>query len=484
MTRRLVAAAAVLCLLAAPALPRETAEEKARKKAWEAAKEAFAKGYRSDDPVKRREAVKALAPFADLGAAEVVVAQVLPAERHHGVLEAAVGVMACSNDPKIVGWLVGRARGRDDFLIRTAVVEALGYVESPEADRALLAILEDEKDPRVLSMALFGVAEKKLAEALDLTIGLLDHDEWQVRVAAIEALTALKDEKGVLALIDRLMNERGRLRQDIADALKSITKKNFGTDANKWRKWFHERDAMEEEAPAVKPPEPGGSTVEGPTYFGIKVLSDRVLFIIDVSMSMKTPIDIDKTKMAREAAMTGPGADEDRGDEKFENTIKWWQIKDRFDLAKAQLKFCIKNLTDEQQFEIVSFSEKVTAWNGGKLMKASARARAKAVQFVDALDVEGATAAGAALDFAFEMAGPGSFDKNYRSGVDTLFFLSDGAPTDRNEDEILEQIQGRNRLRKIKVHVVAIMNYSVRFLRLLAEQNGGIYKFFQVEDKR
>ena len=40
----------------------------------------------------------------------------------------------------------------------------------PGALQVLLALLEKEKDPRVLSMALFGVAEKKL-EASDLFEG-------------------------------------------------------------------------------------------------------------------------------------------------------------------------------------------------------------------------------------------------------------------------------------------------------------------------
>ena len=88
-----------------------------------------------------------------------------------------------------------------------------------------------------------------------------------------------------------------------------------------------------------------------------------------------------------------------------------------------------------------------------------------------------------ALDFAFEMAGPGAAEKNYKSGVDTMFFLSDGAPSDRNSDEILEEVRMRNRLRKIRIHVIAILNYSTPFLRKLAEQNGGVYKFFKVENK-
>ena len=244
----------------------------------------------------------------------------------------------------------------------------------------------------------------------------------------------------------------------------------------------------EEPVPAAPqvPVEPGGSAVkEEPTYFGIRVISDRVVFLVDVSMSMKTPIDIDKMKMAREAAMTGgDGKEEDRDTEKFEETIEWWKIQDRFDLAKAQLKFVIKNLGEEQQFEIVSFSSTVTPWNGGILTKASGRAKARAIQFIDSLKVEEATGIGAALDFAFEMAGPGSEDKNYRTGVDTILVLSDGEPTDRPKEQILDDIRGRNRLRKIKIHTIAILNFSVEFLRLLAEQNGGMYRLIKVEDRK
>ena len=43
-------------------------------------------------------------------------------------------------------------------------------------------------------------------------------------------------------------------------------------------------------------------------------------------------------KLMRDAAKTGDAKSGDnKDDEKFEQTIKWWKIKDRLDLAKAQL---------------------------------------------------------------------------------------------------------------------------------------------------
>lgn len=463
---------------------RDRKAEKERQKAWEEAQSTFLIAYKSADAQIRRGAVLKLREFADLGAARLVVERVFPTERSAGVLEAAIRVVAASSDPAVVEWLVTKAQGRGDWIIRSAVVEALGAVKGERVDLALAALLDREKDPRVLSMALFAVGEKRLTDLYLPVLRHLEHEDWQVRVAAIETLGEWKDKRAVEPLIDRLMNETGRLREDIAEALKSITGKDFGADPNKWRKWLNEGDAAGEDDPEPKKEGVASGVKDEPTYFGIKVNSERVLFVIDVSLSMRTPIDIDKMKVAREAALTGDGGEDGNREEKFEDTIKWWKIKDRLDLAKAQLMFVIKNLQSKQQFEIVSFSEKIESWNGGRLMKANARNKTKALRFVDPLDVEGATAAGAALDFAFEMAGAGAHDKNYKTGVDTIFFLSDGAPSDRNTDEILEEVRGRNRLRKIKIHVVAIVNQSVRFLRLLAEQNGGVYKFFKVEDKK
>jgi hypothetical protein len=428
-----------------------------------------------------------LAPFSDMDLGRFVVEKVFATERNAGVLDAAITILGMAKQPEDVAFICGKVLGKGDWQLRAALADALGTLHAPAAADAIRALLKSEKDPRVLSMALFGAGTKKLADAMDQILPHLEHSDWQVRVAAIEALGELKDERGLMPLIDRLMNERGRLREDIAQALRKITGKDFGRDANKWRQWYHERDKMEPDPPQVpaKPAEPGGSAVKDePTYFGLPVTSDRVVFLVDVSLSMKTPIDIDKMKMAREAALTGKGEDGvDRDTERFEETIEWWKIQDRFDLAKAQLKFVIKNLAEAQQFEIVAFSTTLQSWNGGNLTKATARAKARAIRYIDDLKVEEATGIGAALDFAFEMAGPGAADKNYRTGVDTILVLSDGEPTDRPKEQILDDIRGRNRLRKIKIHTIAILNYSVQFLRLLAEQNGGIYRLIKVEDK-
>ena len=63
---------------------------------------------------------------------------------------------------------------------------------------------------------------------------------------------------------------------------------------------------------------------------------------------------------------------------------------------------------------------------------------------------------------------------------DTLFFRTDGEPTDgeiTKADELLGWFNERNRFSRLRVHVISLGNTGVdhEFLRKLAESNGGQY---------
>ena len=74
---RLAVVMAGLALILPSPLQADTKEERARKKAWEEAQAAFKKEYRSEDSKVRREAIKKLVAFSDLGAGRFVVENVL-----------------------------------------------------------------------------------------------------------------------------------------------------------------------------------------------------------------------------------------------------------------------------------------------------------------------------------------------------------------------------------------------------------------------
>ncbi len=114
------------------------------------------------------------------------------------------------------------------------------------------------------------------------------------------------------------------------------------------------------------------------------------------------------------------------------------------------------------------------------MIKATPKARASAANFIENLDVIGKTNSFAALELAFNLSGPGKSARDYRSGADTIFFLTDGAPSTGkyiNTEDILAEIARMNKVRRIKINVIGL-NVNVPFLRNLAKQNGGIYKRF------
>ena len=90
-----------------------------------------------------------------------------------------------------------------------------------------------------------------------------------------------------------------------------------------------------------------------------------------------------------------------------------------------------------------------------------------------------------ALEQAFNTAGRGSFDRYYALQADTVFLLSDGAPTIQkltgpglnpdNKDAILAAVRRWNPFRRIVVHSIGLgLNKKRRvFMEKLAKENGG-----------
>ena len=89
---------------------------------------------------------------------------------------------------------------------------------------------------------------------------------------------------------------------------------------------------------------------------------------------------------------------------------------------------------------------------------------------------EGKTNTYEALMTALEAGGRGGYDKNYRSDVDTIYFLSDGVPTAGKyleKDDILAEVQRVNSLRRITIHAICIGEMEHHLMKALAGQNGG-----------
>ncbi len=281
------------------------------------------------------------------------------------------------------------------------------------------------------------------AHALDLLAGLGARDifdkavkgavdrNWMVRSAFYAFAAKVRDPRAVPLLIDRLGVETGRLKQEVEKALHEIAGLTFGYDIKQWRYWWGREKDKFTPPPRRKPV--ARKRRYGITYYGIPVVSRRVVFVLDVSGSM--------------AARTGTGG------------------RTRLDLAKEALVQALTRFTRETRFNIIFFHTRVKAWEK-KLMPATRANQKKAVRFVRSTRPMGATNLYGALESAFR-----------NRDADTIYLLSDGSPTAGkvlDPGAIIRDVLSWNRARRIVIHTISLGTPSP-LLERLARETGGQY---------
>jgi Mg-chelatase subunit ChlD len=149
----------------------------------------------------------------------------------------------------------------------------------------------------------------------------------------------------------------------------------------------------------------------------MKVFTDRVLFLVDASGSMN--------------------AGRPR----------------RIETARKELAQALSRLTEKTRFNVVGFGGSPMWWSPTE-RDATPKAVADAKDFVAGLSVGGATNLYDTLVAALE--------RNRQ--VDTIYLLGDGCPSAgkvQEHDEILARIRWLNRLRKVRIHTVALVRRPV-----------------------
>ena len=321
-------------------------------------------------------------------------------------------------------------------------------------------------------------------------IKALQDEVWQVRKSAIAALTRVRSALSVPALITSLEKEEGVLVPDVAEALASLTGKEFGSAVDKWKAWWAESGANftlpsseaiaylrgKRDARTGGPPREylKSGVVE---YHGIDTPSRSIIFVIDCSGSM-------------EALVTEK--------ERFEGGH--YPSYTRIDIVKTELQRTIDHLEPYVNFNVFAFATDVDPWKKG-LVPANILNKSAAKDWVGRLQAIGGSskedlaavglAGSASLDkgktntYGALMAaldvkpgGARTGDKNYAVDVDTIFFLSDGRPTVGqfvDPDDILRELASVNELRKVVIHTIAIGEFQKDFMRKIAERNGGVF---------
>lgn len=368
--------------------------------------------------------------------------EVLAESKHAGAQAALVALVDGAKDPKNAA----------DSQILAGALHALGKMTAMSGDfRSKLEALAVDKRVEVRNGALLALGKSGDKKYVPLLVAALDHADWSTRYAALDGLEACKAPEAVAALVARLEKESGLMLIRFTDALFRLSGKPFRSSVPAWKNWWDKEGKgfqpisaadlvklqAEEEIRRLK------QITKTPSFFGVRILSHRVIFIIDVSGSMS------ETLRSEYAGKTG---------------------EPRMEVAKKELISCIEALEPESLFNIVVFSSDVNHWLDGGIAQFSQSNKDEAKKYVAALGAGGATNLYDALKQAFT-----------DPDVDTIFVLSDGEPTAGEVVDptlIRDRVKTWNTNRRIVLHTIAVGG-SFQVLEWLAEDSGGTHKKIQ-----
>ncbi len=375
-------------------------------------------------------------------------------------------------------------KGNSNWEKRAGVAEALGQIAHASVPAALAEVLKKDSEPQVRVAILDAFRELKPADpAVAAAVAeQLKHEFWQVKSAAAAALGALKAKGAVEPLLEALAKHEGRLRHDLNAALAAVTGVDKHGDPNAWRAWWDANKAAFQDGKYQPRPDEAAGPKDGrayTTFYGIPVDSKNVIFILDRSGSMEEPSE---WEIPNEVA-SGPG--QPGSDLKPQGNRK-------IDIARWQLKRTIAMIPDGVEFNVIFYSHEWTILSE-RMLKLSADTRKRAFEFIDRVQPFGPTNIYDPLEKGLSFASAGAMaEKLNRSGVDTIFFLTDGMPNTGqvpNAADILVKIRELNRARKVKINTIGVFtspkvpvpaqaneaDLGGKFLKQLADESGGRY---------
>ena len=228
-------------------------------------------------------------------------------------------------------------------------------------------------------------------------LAALGRKEPIAKAQAIDALAAICWPGGLQPLVDFLETEKDHeLRQRAGNALCVLTRQKLGASHVSWSAWLRERGApflRGERRLGGGKPDASERKAQG-YYFGMPLDRSSILFVHDNSLSMRAQL----------------------GDKK------------RIERSVDELCKALDSLEPTQRFNIVLLANRVWAFDE-KQLPATKRNVDRAKTWLRYQPIELGTNIYNALDAAFVLAGRGVRDRYYEPRIDTIYLLSDGAPT-------------------------------------------------------
>ena len=381
-------------------------------------------------------------------------------------------VLAGITDSEVSAALAKQLRRERDLDVAVEIVAALAEQGDEDAVEALLRVAKKKgplRGPGIQALARSGSAEPAARRFLlqlingqawrdrlfgidaaaasgDVTLGrkVLPHladSHWEVRLASVQALRALRAPEWVRPLILRLgKEEKPRLRIAIAQTLFELTGVNLYTNEAVWERWWKDH-GHDFEMPAVVPVVPRSgqeATVAG--FYGLPVDSDRLAFVIDQSGSMSA---------------------QDASDQSGTGTTR----RTRLEQAVVETLNAVGGLPDDARVNVILFESVPHPWED-EIVPLNKSNRKKLERHLRQQRPMGGTNLYDGLELAL-------MDPE----VDTVILLSDGMPGAGKyvaTQDILRAVERVNQARRITIHCVSLGRDSA-LLEGLARAHGGRY---------
>lgn len=327
------------------------------------------------------------------------------------------------------------------YQVKTAAIDAIKQTAPAELDAKAEELFKDPAfQVRIAILESCNTTETKMA----LLKAAFQDPAWQVRACAIELAAQAGDGPCVEMLVNAFLTAEGRLKADLFAALQKATGKDIGFSPKLWKEWWEVFNKRFEPLKQRRINNPLLPISETSAFCGIPVLSKNVIFVFDLSGSMRS-----------ETQKNGPV---------------------KIDAAKDEMLKVIKSFTKESKFNIIllgsdshgNYNRKEKMFEE-RLIPATDAGKDKAMKFISRQEPGGWTNLYDAVMLGFE-------DKD----VDTIYLLSDGVPSRGMfvaRTDIIESIKKENRFRKICIHTIKIGSGArgEKLMQELAEITGGTF---------
>jgi hypothetical protein len=367
--------------------------------------------------------------------------------------------LARDDDADVAAQALASAAGLADATRLVDVVRACNSARAGAAQRALgalwrgrLAPAAAPADPDLVQATLQWAAEGAptvRAAALtclgadtpaDLVQRALNDLAWQVRCAGYGCLAKTRTRASVESVITRLPAERGPGLRAALRALSTLTGTTRST-AEDWLAWWRLAAATFTVPAAAEGKEgPAQQTADARAtaavrYHDVPVDGDRVAFVLDLSGSMREEI-------------AGKG-------------------KTRLRMAQDELSKALSGLRPQQAFAVIGFADTAQPF-ASQLVPASPEHIDKACTWLAQREAKGWTNLWAGLSAALAL-----------DDVDTVFVLSDGAPSVGRfvaAHLIRAEVRARDVAGVVRIHTIALDGdgFDRAFLHGLAADSGGV----------